>query len=268
MGSELDIRIGLGSSQRGLRAADVDFDTQLAPLVSGIRSAAKIEAGIAVPVVPSKESRPPLFALNSVDSNSVGSVNYRFLLAPEVTEAVGHLTAGLAGKPSAIVPKAADAIKDTINKAIRSGLTVQLKNGVETPRFTKENPPPDLAKSEVRRFLTELYVQVIRVGGKPPKAEVFVHGLGKKVTVRVSGVASARELGNHLYNDAVLIGMATFVVDPERFYSPTKLLAFKEESHRLLRSTATEKLFEELSKASGGAWDHVDPSTFRRDETE
>lgn len=136
---------------------------------------------------------------------------------------------------------------------------MQLINGVATPEFSKTNPPPVMAVHATRKVNSEIAVKLYWVGGKKnPLAKVELLGTKQTATVRLNGEIAARELGNHLYQLAVLSGSGLWVIDPKQFFRPTRLLSFKVASHRLLRPIATDTLFDRLSEATGGVWDETD----------
>ncbi len=262
MADTLEIRLGGAVDGRPVSLQTVDFH-QLSPLVDSIAAAALIEAGVD-PVFrsPQSPSRPLALALSNV-TGGAGTVtaNYGFAVGPVATEAVGRITAGLAGDRNArLVPRAAGRVHDGLTKAIRRGLTVQLVNGVTTPTFTAANPPPRLSVHPTRKFTTEIAVRLLRAGGKKPAARVQFLGSGHEATVHLQGVEAVRELGSHLYGDAVLTGFGEWVVDPNAFYRPTRLLSFKVSDYRLLGSARVDDVVRDLTGATGGAWDDVDPA--------
>ena len=268
MSNFLEIRIRREGKAES-RPEDVDFAADLSPLVRSISEAAVIEAG--VNPTRGKGSSPSL-ALESLTpvrglaaGDRIAAPSYRFLVNKDLEAAVSHLTAGLAGDPGVrLVPQAAERLLSGVNRA-RKRFTVQIENGVVTPAFSKKSPPPMIASVETREFDTEIGVYVEWTGGRRPSAKVILHGSGQRITVNLPTEAAMREV---LHHDAVLSGRAQYVVDPDRFYKPVRLLSFKTTSYKRLRRVATEVLFEELAAATGGVWDAVDPSRPLDDDSE
>lgn len=271
MADTLEVRLGGRAAGRPITTGDLDF-SEVRPLIDRLESAALIEAGIETMVhsgrrATNREVRPldPVrLALATVftpaDPREFGAV-YRFLVGAEALGAVSKITAGLAGlSASPLVPRAAHAVREGLHRTIRKGLSVQLVNGVTTPVFTTANPPPDLAVYPTRRAESEIAVRVLRVGGKRPVVRVKLLGSGQEATLDLGGEKAARELGNHLYRDAVLKGPAEWVVDPARFGAPTRLLKFKVATYRLLRPAVMDEVIDEMTAATGGAWDDTDPT--------
>lgn len=120
---------------------------------------------------------------------------------------------------------------------------------------------PVLPIHPTRRVESEVAVKLISVGGMKTRARVQLLSTNQMVTVRLPSQASARELGNHLYRNAVLSGTGEWVIDPRQFYRPTRLITFKVSSYRLLKPIAADELFERLSQAAGGVWDDTDPTS-------
>jgi hypothetical protein len=111
-----------------------------------------------------------------------------------------------------------------------------------------------------RKFESEIAAKVLRVGGKKPVARVKLLGSGQDATLELGGKQAARELGNHLYRDAILKGQGEWVIDPNRFSAPTRLIKFKVSSHRLLKPVDIDTVIDEMTEATGGIWDTVDPT--------
>ncbi len=277
MASErLDIGIGSESPERQLPPERIEFSS-LSPLVRQLEQAAVVEAGIdpnPTPVIRGSRSQPPpVFALTQVvrptNGAQPGQIDavYQFTVSREVADAVGRITAGLAGLPnSKLVPAAAEHVRDGLLNAIRRGWAVQLVNGTTTPIFTTRNPPPDLAQQPTRSFASEIAARVIRVGGKNtrrPNARVQLLGTADEATVSLPGVSAARALGNHLYGEVVLAGLGEWVVDPGRFNAPSRLLSFKVSDYRLLDSRLDHPPAR-LADVLGGVWDHIDPTDARQ----
>lgn len=245
----LDIGIGSETPGRQLPPERIAFSS-LAPLVRQLEQAAVVEAGIdptPPPVIRGSRPQPPtVLALTQVvrpaGESKTGEIDavYRFAVGREVADAVSRITAGLAGLPaSELVPAAAGHVRDGLLNAIHRGWAVQLVNGTTTPVFSTRNPPPVLAQQPTRSFASEIAARVIRVGGKDskrPRARVQLLGVAGEASVVLSGPSAARALGNHLYRDVVLVGHGEWVVDPNRFMAPSRLLTFKVNDYRLLDS--------------------------------
>jgi hypothetical protein len=122
------------------------------------------------------------------------------------------------------------------------------------------NPPPDLDVYPTRKFESEIAARVLRVGGKNPAVRVKLLGSGQDATLELGGEKVARELGNHLYRDAILRGQGEWVIDPSRFQAPTRLIKFKVSSLRLLRPVDIDTVIDEMTEATGGVWDKFDPT--------
>jgi hypothetical protein len=271
----LEIRLRSASTLRTAAPSTIDFKRLLAPLVKDIADAAAIEAGIE-PYSAGRDRRgeagePLILALAKIsEPDGPGSgANYNFTVGPVAINAIGQITAGLAGRPdSYVVPDAARHVRDGLNRIIHRGLSVQLVNGVATPEFSSDNPPPPIAVHPTRELESEVAVKLLWVGGKKPSARVELLGSKQNVSVRLSGPTAARELGHHLYHNAVLFGRGEWVIDPKQFFRPTRLLAFKATGYRLLQPVSPEALFDRLAAAAGGVWDDTDPGKFREEDQE
>lgn len=128
------------------------------------------------------------------------------------------------------------------------------------PDPSQSSPPPELPVYPTRKFESEIAVRLIRVGGKKKLARVRLLGSGTEATLQLGGEKVARELGHHLYRDAVVKGLGEWVVDPNRFSAPTKLLRFKVSGYRLIRPVSMHTIIDEMTRATGGVWDKVDPT--------
>ncbi len=274
MADTLEIRLGGAPAGRRLGVEDLDY-SEVSPLLKRILTATEIEANIdRVPVTlgrpksrrgTHRELRAVRLALASVKTAADGEgpvASYLFAVGAEAAEAVGKITAGLSGSAVPLVPEAAAEVAAGISRAIGSGLSVQLVNGVTTPRFTSSNPPPKLAVSPTRRCEGQIAAKLLRVGGhgKHPLARVELLGSGHQATLTLSGKQAARELGNHLYSDAVLFGVGEWVIDQDRFGMPTRLLHFRVDKYRLLDDATMGEVVDNMAAASAGGWDGVDPS--------
>ena len=270
MADTLEIRLGGEVSGRFITTSDLDY-AEISPLINNIESAALIEAGIDTMARlrgrPKSQMRPlgkvrlALSEAYTPQSGAALGAVYRFAVGPEMSDAVGKITAGLAGKvDNRLVPEAADKVREGLNRTIWSGLQVQLVNGIETPVFSTANPPPDLSVYPTRHFESEIAVRLLRVGGKKPAVRVKLLGSGQDVTLELSGEKVARELGVHLYRVAILRGQGEWVIDPKMFSKPTRLLRFKVLTHRLLKPVDADTVIEEMTKATDGVWDQVDPT--------
>lgn len=277
MAETLELRLGGRLDGRFVTARELDF-AEVRPLIDTLISAAMIESGMedtprtgpsgkrgsrSLSDQPDRPLKPVRLALTEAftpeDTHEFGAV-YRFAVGADTEAAISKITAGLAGiGNSRLVPDAAAKVREGISRVIQRGLSIQMENGVETPKFSKRNPPPKLEVHPTRRFESEIAARLIRVGGSRPTARVKLLGSGQDVTLQLSGPKSARELGHHLYRDAILYGSGEWVIDPEKFYAPTRLLKFKVSNYRLLRDTTIDSVIEEMTEATGGIWDGVDP---------
>lgn len=261
----LEIRLGGVIGGRAVTPRSVDF-RWLSPLVKSLSDAATIEADIDTVTLSKFAQRNRLtLALSEVvairDQAHSSGASYHFAMGADTADAFGRITAGLASlADNPLVPSAAQKVEEGITKAIRQGLTVQLLNGAKTPVFSESNPPPHLQVHPTRKVESELAIRIIRVGGKKPVARVQLLGSKQETSVSLPGEKSARELGNHLYRDAIISGPAEWVIDPERFFAPTRLLTFKVVNYQLLQPADTESVIDQLTKATRGVWDGVDPT--------
>jgi hypothetical protein len=270
MADTLEIRLGGQVSGRAVTTRDLDY-SEVHPLIDRIETAAIIEAGLDTLPRPGRRAKGQLRPLSPVrlalanvftpdGTDTLGAV-YQFAVGSETSEAVSKITAGLARVAgNQLAPQAAEEVQKGLNRTIWRGLSVQLVNGVETPVFSVSNPPPPLDVYPTRKFESEIVTRVLRVGGKKPVARVRLLGSGQEVTLELSGPKAARELGHHLYRDAILKGQGEWVIDPSRFSVPTRLLRFKVSRIRLLQDVTIDTVIEEMTKATGGVWDHVDPT--------
>ncbi|HEV3440904.1 MAG TPA: hypothetical protein VG122_26355 [Gemmata sp.] len=271
MPETLEIRLGGQFSGRSITAQDLDF-SEIDPLFEHLEKATILESGVdeySVPRGRRTKNRIPqlktvyLALITVLDFEQISSfgVAYRFKVGRDISQAVSKITAGLAGLANnQIIPEAAAQVRKGLNRTIGRGLSVQLVNGVTTPVFTASHPPPDLDVYPTRKFESEIAARVFRVGGKTPTARVKLLGSGQDVTLQLSGEKAARELGNHLYRDAILKGQGEWVIDPKRFSVPTRLLKFKVQGSRLLKPVDVDDVIEEMTKATGGVWDNIDPT--------
>lgn len=275
MAETLEIRLGGQVAGRPVTPGDIDF-SEIDPLVESLEAATIIESGLDnMPVSrrtkgklhPLKTVRLALVAVSAQQGATAAFVTYRFVIGREVSVAVSKITAGLAGRAgNQIVPEAAREVRKGLNRTIWRGLSVQLVNGVTTPLFSVANPPPDLDVYPTRKFESEIVARVLRVGGKKPAVRVKLLGSGQDATLELGGERVAREIGNHLYRDAILKGQGEWVIDPNLFSAPTRLVKFKVASHRLLKPVDVDTVIEEMTKATGGIWDNVDPTDPNRGE--
>ena len=60
--------------------------------------------------------------------------------------------------------------------------------------------------------------------------------------------------------NAILKGQGEWVVDSKRFFAPTRLLKFKVQTSKLLQPFDMDDVIDEMTKATDGIWDHVDPT--------
>jgi hypothetical protein len=269
MAETLEIRLGGKVGDRPIAARDIDY-SEIDPLIERLEKATAIESGLdEMPVSkrgkgrlhPLKTVRLALVAVESRLSKISAVVVYQFVVGAEIEKAVAKITAGLAGqRGNQLVPEAAHKVRHGLYRTIYRGLSVQLVNGVTTPEFSVSNLPPDLDKYPTRKFESEIIAKVLRVGGKKPAARVKILGSGQEATLELGGATAARELGTHLYRDAVLKGYGEWVIDPDRFYAPTRLVKFKVSSHQLLKPVDIDTVVDEMTEASGGIWDQVDPT--------
>jgi hypothetical protein len=271
MASNLEVRLGGEIGGTPVTTRSLDF-SEIRPLFDCLENAVIIEAEIVVTTRDERRSRGPLKPLTPVrlalaragppasGSEVLGAV-YEFAVGAEAADAVARITAGLAGQDGIhLDPNAAEAVRRGLMRTIYRGLSVQLVNGVETPVFTVLNPPPDLPVHPTRKFETEIAAHILRVGGKGKLARVRLLGSGQEATVNLLGEGMARELGNHLYRDAILKGKGEWTVDPKRFFIPTRLLQFNVTGHRLLKPASMRTVIDEMTRATGGVWDDVDPT--------
>ena len=262
MANRLEIRLGSFAVHRSATPSTIDFKQLLAPLVKSVEEAISIEAGIYNQVGPKTQGSERLvLALTGVSEHTTSEATYEFAVGHEVEAAVGQITAGLAGLPDRfVVPDAARRVREGLTRAVNRGLSVQLVNGVATPVFSRDNLPPTLASHPTRRVESEVAVKLVWVGGKRPAARVELLSTKQIVSVSLPGQSSARELGHHLYRNAVLSGIGQWVIDPKQFFRPTRLLSFKVSSFRLLTPIEPEVLFNRFAQATGGVWDDTDPT--------
>jgi hypothetical protein len=270
MADNLEIRLGGIVGGRPVTTSDIDF-SEIRPLIDKLESAALIEAGIDVTAKAERRTggapRPltPVrlalaHAFTPVNELEAGAI-YHFVVGAQTAEAVARITAGLAGRPGVyLLPGTVEAVRKALSRTINRGLSVQLVNGVKTPVFDNKNPPPKLTVHPTRRFDTQIAVRILRVGGKQPLARVQLLGSGQEATVELRSEKRARELGQHLYRDAILKGSSEWVIDPNRFSAPTRLVEFVVSGYRLLKPTTTDTVIDEMTKATGGVWDDVDPT--------
>lgn len=270
MADNLEIRLGGVVGGRPVTTRDIDF-SEIRPLIHNLESAALIEAGIdltakaerrtggaARPLTPVRLALAHAFT--PADEVKGGAV-YQFAVGAQTAEAVARITAGLAGQHGVyLLPGTVEAVRKGLSRTINRGLSVQLVNGVKTPVFTDKNPPPHLPVHPTRRFDTQIAVRILRVGGKQPLARVQLLGSGQEATVELRSEKRARELGQHLYRDAVLKGSSEWVIDPNRYSVPTRLVEFVVSGYRLLRPTTADTVIDEMTRATGGVWDAVDPT--------
>lgn len=269
MTETLEIRLGGRLAGRQVTAGDIDF-SELDPLIERLEAATVIESGLdTVPAAkrrkgkahPLKAVRLALVDVSVRGADASALVIYHFIVGSEVSKAVAKITAGLAGLAgNQILPEAAAEVRRGLTRTIWRGLSVQLVNGVATPSFSMSNPPPDLDVYPTRKFESEIAVHLFRVGGKKPTARVKLLGSGQDATLDLGGEKVARELGNHLYRDAILKGHGEWVIDPNRFSVPTRLIKFKVSSHRLLKPVDVDTVIDDMTEATGGIWDKVDPT--------
>lgn len=122
------------------------------------------------------------------------------------------------------------------------------------PAGSEVPPPEDLPAIT---GITSLRARVIRAGGAKPKAELRVPNRSSLLYVDVSE-ADARFLGQRLYEQVVLEGVATW--DSEtwavREFSVTRVTAY--------RPGGVGDAFRALAEVSGGVWDQVDAFDFVR----
>lgn len=270
MPDSLELRLGGTINGRRVTTRDLDY-TEIDPLIEKILGAALIEAGIErvpptgrVKAGQLRSLSPVHLALENVYSpegnqSDFGAI-YRFVVGQDAQEAIAKITSGLAGVGNIkVVPEAAEKVRSGINRAILRGLTVQLENGVTTPTFSKDNPPPELEVYQTRKYESEIAARIVRVGGANPTARVRLLGSRQDATLDLMGAKAARELGHHLYRDAILKGTGEWVINPDRFYAPTRLIKFNVVSYRLLPDTTMDSVIDDMINATGGIWDGIDP---------
>ena len=267
MADTLEIRLSRDGGRRLSTPTGIDFRRSLSPLVAGLSEAIAIEAGI--DTTPDRRrsasdasdaSDTVILDLNSVNKEKSGVASYQFSLGADAANAVGLITAALCEQPgSRLLHDTAEKVTDAIQKTIRRGWEVQLVNGVATPVFSDRNPPPGIVPHQTRTYDTEIAVKLLWVGGVKPSARVELHGSRQVVSVKLGSGDAARELGNHLYRDAVLSGRAEWVVDPDQFFRPTRLVKFKVSDYHLLEHVHVDVMFDRLAKATHGVWDDTDP---------
>jgi hypothetical protein len=261
--SQLQIRLGSDSSQSKIAPSQFDFRRVLSPIVDEFSQAVAIEACFDARAMPDV-----VLALDGIQADGPdNATTYSFAVGEDSQEAVGNITANLAGvgrRP--ILPDAAVHVKASLGHAIRRGLSVQLVNGVSTPRFTSESQPPLMAEHMFREVETEIEAKVLWAGGAVPSARVRVSGSNQIVTVKLPSEQTARELGNHLYRYVMLTGTAKWIVDPSRFFRPTRLVEFSAKRCRTLPPLSTDRMFDVLAESTGGELDMIDPLAAWREE--
>jgi hypothetical protein len=270
MADRLEIHLGGSPWGRPVTTRDIDF-SELRPLIDSLEEAAIVESGIDTIARDERRARGPARSLPPVrfsldaaftpeNGREAGAI-YHFTVGSETVAAVGRITAGLAGSTGVFIePEAAQAVRKGLLRTINRGLSVQLINGSKTPVFSRANPPPPLPAHPVRKFDTEIAVKILRVGGKKRLARVLLLGSKQEATVELGSEKQARELGTHLYLDAVLKGSSEWTIDPDRFSTPKRLLKFAVSTYRLLAPTTNGRVIDEMTQATGGIWDDVDPT--------
>lgn len=106
---------------------------------------------------------------------------------------------------------------------------------------------------------TSIYAQILRVGGKDPKARIQLLD-GRSISVEVNK-AIAKQLAKRLYEEVELIGVAEWSMRGER-----DLIDFKiEKLGDYIESTISEAI-KDLAKVIGKSWKDVeDPDKYIND---
>jgi len=220
----------------------------------------RLEAAIAIAATGresriSEESTEPIISL--LDIRKYKSIDLKFSSRADSLHGISAITEAIATHNYSIIPEGAQEEISCISRFVaREGWSFEFQENkdlnIKKAEISIENPVPEPSNVTVEGR-TILWGYLIRVGGGRPKAVVRLSD-DTPLTIKVSKKL-AKELGNRLYEDVGIDGVATWRT------RDWKLLAF--EGKRLTeynpQNNDLVKSFEELAKASQGRWEHVDP---------
>lgn len=139
---------------------------------------------------------------------------------------------------------------------IEENATLNIRHAV----ISRQHPvPPPLSPAFTVSGVTTAWGLLMRAGGKKPRAALLFPD-EQKITISADAIVT-KQLGERLYENVGIEGIATWRV------RDWKMVAFKAIRVLEYRPQETDivRIFRELSEASGGRWEGIDPEEYVRE---